>query len=478
METTDPTHIGPMPSSIRVDRQETSLSLSPEDDGSASSLSMTHQDSMHNMAMVIPTHRDAQTSMRQCENVSTSIVCPDSRRLLVAHLPSWVTAAELLTMFAQFGSVEGVKLVYNQRTGRCRGFAFVKFAVLAAAEAATAALDGTKVGDRVICVRPATVKVRQAGAINSKPHAQPQPRVQQPQASLSPQSSLSSSAKRSAAASLFASSCEVSLQLDGATATIVPPTGRMPLPHPANEVLSAAPPQLVMGPHQPSFAPQQPQYVFAHAAPAGQVNWSAQGPVMHQHPLPYPSSVFGNGVLVVAHVPTQNLSFAPSSIGIRHHHAEHAEPLLSPTRAMHDVVPSVQPQAMLQPLTTEPPPTVYWRQSCEQPQPHHPHMDALPLMIPFAQYEHYQPQFLQQQQQPQFLQQQQAQYLQQQQQHQQQPQYLQQQQQPQFLQQQQQHQQQPQFLQQQQQHQQQPQFLQQQQQLYNGLPVLFHAYDM
>jgi cold-inducible RNA-binding protein len=89
--------------------------------------------------------------------------CPDPRRLLVANLPTYVTAADLLLVFSRYGAVESVKLVYNQRTGRCRGFAFLKFSSLEDSDKAVEGMHGSMYGDRIITVRPATIRVKEGG---------------------------------------------------------------------------------------------------------------------------------------------------------------------------------------------------------------------------------------------------------------------------------------------------------------------------
>lgn len=87
----------------------------------------------------------------------TASLCPDPRRLLVGNLPHHVTASDLLQAFSIYGDVESVKIVHNDRTGRCRGFAFLKYTTLADAQRATEKMDGKFYGDRVVTVRPATV---------------------------------------------------------------------------------------------------------------------------------------------------------------------------------------------------------------------------------------------------------------------------------------------------------------------------------
>jgi len=60
--------------------------------------------------------------------------------IYVSNLAYGLTDADLRAAFTPFGEVEGVRIIYDQATGRSRGFGFVEMAVQEEAEAAIAAL--------------------------------------------------------------------------------------------------------------------------------------------------------------------------------------------------------------------------------------------------------------------------------------------------------------------------------------------------
>ncbi|VDN37725.1 unnamed protein product [Dibothriocephalus latus] len=51
-----------------------------------------------------------------------------SKTIFVGQLKPKVTAADLKDYFSKYGTVSGVNLVKNKKTGESRGFAFVTFA--------------------------------------------------------------------------------------------------------------------------------------------------------------------------------------------------------------------------------------------------------------------------------------------------------------------------------------------------------------
>jgi RNA recognition motif-containing protein len=66
-----------------------------------------------------------------------------------------MTEEELRDLCSQYGEVVECKLIMDFRTGRSKGFAFVKFATVEAAEAAMAALNEQENGGRKLFVRVA-----------------------------------------------------------------------------------------------------------------------------------------------------------------------------------------------------------------------------------------------------------------------------------------------------------------------------------
>lgn len=79
----------------------------------------------------------------------------EEAKLFVGGLPTAITHAELVRLFATVGPVFGVKVVMDRQTKLSKGFAFVEMATAADAQAALKKLDGHKLGDRRIFVTPA-----------------------------------------------------------------------------------------------------------------------------------------------------------------------------------------------------------------------------------------------------------------------------------------------------------------------------------
>lgn len=60
-------------------------------------------------------------------------------KIYVGNLPYNATEEDLMGHFAQYGSVDEVKIIMDRETGRSRGFAFVRFSEEKEAENALAA---------------------------------------------------------------------------------------------------------------------------------------------------------------------------------------------------------------------------------------------------------------------------------------------------------------------------------------------------
>jgi RNA recognition motif-containing protein len=65
------------------------------------------------------------------------------------------TEDELRDLFAPYGEVVSVSVVYDRATGRPRGFAFVEMGTTEAADGAISALNGQEVGGRQLRVNAA-----------------------------------------------------------------------------------------------------------------------------------------------------------------------------------------------------------------------------------------------------------------------------------------------------------------------------------
>jgi cold-inducible RNA-binding protein len=80
----------------------------------------------------------------------------DPSKLYVGNLVYTLTEEELKDMFGQYGQVEECKLITDFRTGRSKGFAFVKFAT---AEDAASAME--QLADQDVQGRKLFIKIAQ-----------------------------------------------------------------------------------------------------------------------------------------------------------------------------------------------------------------------------------------------------------------------------------------------------------------------------
>src|ERR671936_2550961 len=81
-----------------------------------------------------------------------------SRKLYVGNLPYEVGETELQELFARAGSVESVRVMRDQATGRARGFAFVEMASDEDAQTAIRELNASQIGGRSLTVNEARPK--------------------------------------------------------------------------------------------------------------------------------------------------------------------------------------------------------------------------------------------------------------------------------------------------------------------------------
>lgn len=73
-------------------------------------------------------------------------------RIFVANLPFTASEDELRSLFEKHGAVAGVHLPVDYNTHQPRGFGFIEMLVAAEAEAAIAALNGSRLGGRILAV--------------------------------------------------------------------------------------------------------------------------------------------------------------------------------------------------------------------------------------------------------------------------------------------------------------------------------------
>jgi len=83
------------------------------------------------------------------------------KSIYVGNLSFNATEDEVRDLFAQYGSVQSVKLISDRETGRPRGFAFVEMDD-DAAEAAIGALNGQDLGGRTLRINEARERPQRA----------------------------------------------------------------------------------------------------------------------------------------------------------------------------------------------------------------------------------------------------------------------------------------------------------------------------
>lgn len=89
-------------------------------------------------------------------------------KLYVGNLSYSTTEAELQDFFAQYGSIQELKLIMDRETGRSRGFAFVSFVTEEETDKALAA-DGVDLGGRKLKVNRAKEDGAAGGARRPRP---------------------------------------------------------------------------------------------------------------------------------------------------------------------------------------------------------------------------------------------------------------------------------------------------------------------
>jgi cold-inducible RNA-binding protein len=78
--------------------------------------------------------------------------------IFVGNLSFRTTQEELQSTFANYGSVERIKIVTDRDSGQPRGFAFVEMSDSSAAETAIAQLNGADLNGRAMIVNQARPK--------------------------------------------------------------------------------------------------------------------------------------------------------------------------------------------------------------------------------------------------------------------------------------------------------------------------------
>jgi RNA recognition motif-containing protein len=83
-------------------------------------------------------------------------------KLFVSNFPFTTTERELHDKFSEAGTVEGVRLITDQESGKAKGFGFVTMATEVEGHAAIETLNGVMFGGR-------TLRVEEAKARSSRP---------------------------------------------------------------------------------------------------------------------------------------------------------------------------------------------------------------------------------------------------------------------------------------------------------------------
>ena len=112
-----------------------------------------------------------------------SVPPTDQARLYVGNLSFEATEAELEDLFKGFGHVRSVEIIYNSRTYRSKGYAFVEMEQLADAQRAAEVLHGQPFMGRELMVSAASEKTERAADepaapkanADTKPAAEPKP---------------------------------------------------------------------------------------------------------------------------------------------------------------------------------------------------------------------------------------------------------------------------------------------------------------
>lgn len=99
----------------------------------------------------------------------TSVIPTEQARLYVGNLSFEATEAELEDLFKGFGHVRSVEIIYNTRTYRSKGYAFVEMEQLADAQRAAEVLHGQPFMGRELMVSAASEKVERSADEQSAP---------------------------------------------------------------------------------------------------------------------------------------------------------------------------------------------------------------------------------------------------------------------------------------------------------------------
>lgn len=91
-----------------------------------------------------------------------------AKKLFVGNLPYSISEDEVKSFFSEAGTVESVKIITDQYSGRSKGFGFVEMASDAEADKAVEMLNGKELQERALIVNEARpMTERKPGAFRS-----------------------------------------------------------------------------------------------------------------------------------------------------------------------------------------------------------------------------------------------------------------------------------------------------------------------
>lgn len=168
-----------------------------------------------------------------------SVPPTDQARLYVGNLSFEATESDLQDLFKGFGNVRSVEIIYNQRTFRSKGYAFVEMMQLADAQRAAEVLHGQPFMGRELMVSAASEKTERSA--DSAP--QPTNREEAPKATPAPAAAEEEEDEVKEAEVTFGEEVVVSLTPDPiveAPAEPAAPAAEAPAPEPTPEPVPEA----------------------------------------------------------------------------------------------------------------------------------------------------------------------------------------------------------------------------------------------
>jgi len=86
-----------------------------------------------------------------------------AKKLYVGNISYQTTEEELNTLFSQAGTVESVKIINDQYSGRSKGFGFVELSTQDEADKAISMFNGYSLGERKLIVNEARPQAPRKG---------------------------------------------------------------------------------------------------------------------------------------------------------------------------------------------------------------------------------------------------------------------------------------------------------------------------